>query len=211
MIMDRDEELATKYEEGEAWNEDDVVVEMEIKAPLDKMITIRLSADRWEALRREAHELGIGPSTLARMWILEKLREIRTGGGAPHTGAVAHKQTHRQWTGPEQEFGVLGTLHGDQPRGEMRTPNQAMALPIGPSLSLPPDFFEQIQAQLPADAHQVPAAAIDAMNALVAVMQQNVSLFQRFLASQLGADQGEREQDTGETTAPQVTTPQVRN
>jgi len=60
---------------GSAWSEDDEVVQVEFKKPLDKVIPIRLSSEKWEALRREARELGIGPTTLARMWILERLRQ----------------------------------------------------------------------------------------------------------------------------------------
>ena len=62
-------------EQGNAWNEDDEVVRIKVKKPLDKVIPIRLSSDKWEELRREANELGIGPTTLARMWILEKLKK----------------------------------------------------------------------------------------------------------------------------------------
>ena len=62
-------------EQGEAWNETDEVVQVEVKKPLDKVIPVRLSADRWEELRQEAREMGIGPTTLARMWILESLRQ----------------------------------------------------------------------------------------------------------------------------------------
>ena len=62
-------------EQGNAWDESDEVVHVEVKKPLDKVIPIRLSGDKWEELRREAKELGIGPTTLARMWILERLRQ----------------------------------------------------------------------------------------------------------------------------------------
>jgi hypothetical protein len=62
-------------EQGDAWNEDDEVVRIKVKKPLDKVIPIRLSSDKWEELRREANELGIGPTTLARMWILKKLKK----------------------------------------------------------------------------------------------------------------------------------------
>jgi len=62
-------------EQGDAWNEDDEVVRIKVKKPLDKVIPIRLSSDKWEELRREANELGIGPTTLARMWILQKLKK----------------------------------------------------------------------------------------------------------------------------------------
>ena len=56
------------------WQETDEVVEIEVKRPLDKVIPVRLRSEKWEELRREAHELGVGLTTLARMWILEKLR-----------------------------------------------------------------------------------------------------------------------------------------
>jgi len=59
---------------GDAWNESDEVVSVEVKKPLDKVIPVRLPADKWEQIRKEARELGVGPTTLARMWILERLR-----------------------------------------------------------------------------------------------------------------------------------------
>ena len=65
-----------KLEAGEAWEETDEVVEIEVKRPLNKVIPVRLSSEKWEELRREAHDLGVGPTTLARMWILEKLRQV---------------------------------------------------------------------------------------------------------------------------------------
>ncbi len=65
-----------RLEEGEAWEEIDEVVEIEVKRPLDKVIPVRLPSDKWEELRREARELGVGPTTLARMWVLEKLRQV---------------------------------------------------------------------------------------------------------------------------------------
>jgi len=68
------EREAQKLETGEAWEKTDEVVEIEVKRPLEKVIPVRLSSDKWEELRREARELGIGPTTLARMWILERLR-----------------------------------------------------------------------------------------------------------------------------------------
>jgi hypothetical protein len=64
-----------KIEQGDAWEDSDEIVELEVKKPLDKVIPVRLSADKWEQIREEARELGIGPTTLARMWILEHLRQ----------------------------------------------------------------------------------------------------------------------------------------
>jgi hypothetical protein len=64
-----------EIEQGNAWDEGDEVIQVEVKKPLDKVIPVRLSADKWEEIRREARELGVGPTTLARMWILERLRQ----------------------------------------------------------------------------------------------------------------------------------------
>lgn len=72
-MADLDREVE-RIERGDAWDESDEVVQVEVKKPLDKVIPVRLSAEKWEELRREARELGIGPTTLARMWILEHLR-----------------------------------------------------------------------------------------------------------------------------------------
>ncbi len=60
----------------DAWLDDDEAVDFDVKRPLDKVIPVRLSSDKWAKLRREAAQLGVGPSTLARMWILEKLRAV---------------------------------------------------------------------------------------------------------------------------------------
>jgi DNA-directed RNA polymerase specialized sigma24 family protein len=63
-----------RIEQGKAWEESDEVVQLDVKKPLDKVIPIRLPAADWAKLREEARELGIGPTTLARMWLLERLR-----------------------------------------------------------------------------------------------------------------------------------------
>ncbi len=74
--MDREfEKEIENIEQSDAWNKDDEVVRIKVKKPLDKVIPVRLSSDKWEELRREARELGIGPTTLARMWILERLKK----------------------------------------------------------------------------------------------------------------------------------------
>ena len=64
-----------KIEQGNAWEETDEVVHVEVKKPLDKVIPVRLPSDKWEQIREEAREMGVGPTTLARMWILERLRQ----------------------------------------------------------------------------------------------------------------------------------------
>ncbi len=74
--MDKIEKAVARIDDGEdAWNDDDEVVVPGSVASLDKVIPIRLSSRSWSQLHKEARELGIGPTTLARMWILEKLRQ----------------------------------------------------------------------------------------------------------------------------------------
>ena len=73
-MADLDKEIE-RVEQGDAWDESDEVVQVEVKKLLDKVIPVRLSAEKWEEMRKEARELGIGPTTLARMWILERLRQ----------------------------------------------------------------------------------------------------------------------------------------
>jgi hypothetical protein len=91
-MKDIDREIA-RLEAGDTWRDDDEVVELEVKRPLDHVIPVRLSSDKWEAIRREAAlreaslhggqagqaPVGVGPTTLARIWILEKLRAVRAG------------------------------------------------------------------------------------------------------------------------------------
>jgi hypothetical protein len=73
-MADIDKEVE-RIEQGNAWDESDTVVDVEVKKPLDKVIPVRLPSDKWEQIREEARELGVGPTTLARMWILERLRQ----------------------------------------------------------------------------------------------------------------------------------------
>jgi hypothetical protein len=52
------------------------------KRHLDKVIPVRISADKWEQIRQEAIELGVGSATPARIWILDGLRRQRSGVAA---------------------------------------------------------------------------------------------------------------------------------
>jgi hypothetical protein len=62
---------------GDAWAETDDVVETVIRQPLATIVPVRLTAETYAELRRDARERGVGPSTLIRMWILEKLQTTR--------------------------------------------------------------------------------------------------------------------------------------
>ena len=50
---------------------------------LSQGITVRFTAETVETLRATAQKKGIGPTTLARMWILERLEAIDQGTSAP--------------------------------------------------------------------------------------------------------------------------------
>ena len=54
-------------------------VEVKVSRPLKVTFAIRLDPQTVEKLREVAASMGIGPTTLARMWILEKLREHMAG------------------------------------------------------------------------------------------------------------------------------------
>jgi len=68
-------------EEAEYWDTHDSTefewepIEMTVSRPLKVTYTIRLELQTIEKMREIAANMGIGPTTLARMWILEKLRE----------------------------------------------------------------------------------------------------------------------------------------
>ncbi len=70
-------------EEAEFWDTHDFTDYQEGFKParvrfakrLSEGVTIRLDPDTLRRLRAEGHEKGIGPTTLVRMWILERLRE----------------------------------------------------------------------------------------------------------------------------------------
>jgi predicted DNA binding CopG/RHH family protein len=46
---------------------------------LSQGITIRLDSETLEKVRAEAHEKGIGPTTLIRMWVLEHVNQRPPG------------------------------------------------------------------------------------------------------------------------------------
>jgi len=76
-------EFASIEEEAAFWDTHDTTdfedefkpVKVHFAKNLSEGISIRLDPETLEQLRTEAHEKGIGPTTLARMWILEHLRQ----------------------------------------------------------------------------------------------------------------------------------------
>ena len=53
-----------------AWKE----VKLEIAKPLEHILGVRLDAKTIGHLTKLGNEMGIGPSTLVRMWVMEKLK-----------------------------------------------------------------------------------------------------------------------------------------
>ena len=81
-------EFASREEEAEFWDSHDITDYLDELKParvrfakhLSEGITIRLDAETLTALRTQAKDKGIGPTTLIRMWILERLKEQRGAG-----------------------------------------------------------------------------------------------------------------------------------
>jgi hypothetical protein len=46
------------------------------KNHLAKIIPIRVSLENWEQIRKEADRMGIGVSTLTRIWIMDYLQKL---------------------------------------------------------------------------------------------------------------------------------------
>ncbi len=103
-----------KIEQGEAWEDSDEVVSLKAKVPLDKVVPVRLRADHWQRLHKQAAEFGIGPSTLCRMWILERL------GGKTFTPVFPAASWSRYASGfTARERDVLNLVSQDFPVREI--------------------------------------------------------------------------------------------
>ncbi len=76
-------QFASRQEEAEFWDTHDFAdycdewkpVKARFAKNLSEGITIRLDPETLYELRRQASDKGIGPTTLVRMWVLERLRD----------------------------------------------------------------------------------------------------------------------------------------
>jgi len=76
-------EFSSRQQEAEFWDTHDTTdfeaafkpVRARFARNLSEGVTIRFDKETLDELRARARAKGIGPSTLARMWVLEKLRE----------------------------------------------------------------------------------------------------------------------------------------
>ncbi len=81
-------EFKTRDEEAEFWDTHDLAdywdefkpVKVRFAKNLSSGLNIRLDPDTLVKLRHIAQEKGIGPTTLARMWILEHLKNKEASG-----------------------------------------------------------------------------------------------------------------------------------
>jgi predicted DNA binding CopG/RHH family protein len=81
-------EFKTIQEEAEFWDKHDTAdfedsfkpARVKFAKNLSQGITVRLDPETLDELRSLASEKGIGPTTLARMWILEQLRREEVAG-----------------------------------------------------------------------------------------------------------------------------------
>jgi predicted DNA binding CopG/RHH family protein len=76
-------QFATREEEARWWDTHDLAdyqdefktVRAHFAKNLSEGITIRFDPETLNTLRQQAKKKGIGPTTLARMWILERLEQ----------------------------------------------------------------------------------------------------------------------------------------
>lgn len=91
-------------EEAQWWDTHDTTefedefkpVKLEFEKPLIHILGVRLDAKTIDLLAKLGDEMGIGPSTLARMWIMEKLKSLSRKSArqaATASPAVLHKIT----------------------------------------------------------------------------------------------------------------------
>ncbi len=81
----------SREEEARFWDTHDTAdfedefepVNVSFARNLSQGITVRFTPETLETLRATAKRKGIGPTTLARMWILERLEAIDQGTAAP--------------------------------------------------------------------------------------------------------------------------------
>jgi len=74
--------FANRDEEAAFWDTHDMTeflgvelqpIEVMVKGDLAERLTVRLDQEDRQELDRRAREMGVGPSTLVRMWVKERL------------------------------------------------------------------------------------------------------------------------------------------
>ena len=81
-------EFASREEEAEFWDTHSLAdhwdefkpVKVRFAKNLSQGVTIRLDPDTLHDVRELAQEKGMGPTTLIRMWVMERLQEVKSTG-----------------------------------------------------------------------------------------------------------------------------------
>jgi hypothetical protein len=76
-------EFKSREDEAEFWDTHDLAdywdefepVKVKFAKNLSEGITVRFDRETLASLRAQARDQGIGPTTLVRMWVLERLRQ----------------------------------------------------------------------------------------------------------------------------------------
>lgn len=92
MLTEAQEREVARIDAGESLWDESVSVEepWEFKQPLGKVVSMRLTDAQWKALYAEAQEIGVGPTTLVRIWVLKELRA--SGALGPHNATPVQEQ-----------------------------------------------------------------------------------------------------------------------
>lgn len=109
-------EFASIEEEAKFWDTHDTAdyedefkpVRVRFAKNLSEGITIRLDPETLTRLRALAGEMGIGPTTLARIWILEHLRQTPPSSD-PESVAVRTAGTFKGRRAPKSAEQLRGT------------------------------------------------------------------------------------------------------
>ena len=95
-------EFSSIVEEAEFWDTHDTTdfeaefhpVRVRFRRNLAHGLTIRVDAETLDKLRTLAEEKGIGPTTLVRMWVLERLRQ-EAASAKPQRRVAERKSTYK--------------------------------------------------------------------------------------------------------------------
>ncbi|MDP9316548.1 MAG: BrnA antitoxin family protein [Chloroflexota bacterium] len=103
----------TNYEEEAAfWDTHSVTdflveaapVEVKVAKPLEHVVPVRFDARTVEQLRSIATARGIGPTTLIRMWVMERLGQMQSGRTSQ--GPAMAKSIHDQSSSRSHQSGT---------------------------------------------------------------------------------------------------------
>ena len=101
-------EFATREEEAEFWDTHDITdyldelkpVQVRFSKRLTTGITVRLTPEALVKMKLLARQKGVGPSTLARMWILERLEQSGEGAYPPALIARCRRRSSNAYVAP---------------------------------------------------------------------------------------------------------------